>query len=607
LPSTKILPAALALGLLGGLEGGATEPSAPAACFEAWSPAAFSRARQEKRFVLLDLGAVWCHWCHVMEETTYRDPKVVALLESRFVAVRVDQDARPDLSNRYEDYGWPATIVFDADGLELVKFSGYIPAARMASLLQGIIDDPTPGPSARAAIDLPPGNPKGLSKDLRAQLEALLVSRFDSQQEGWGFAKKSLDWDAVEYSLLRGAAGDAAAGHRARATLRAERRLLDPVWGGVYQYSHGGDWDHPHFEKLMAYQAEILRTYAQACALGHHPEDLEAAREIHRYLKAFLGSPDGAFYVSQDADLVQGEHAGAYFALSDRERRAQGIPRVDTHTYARETAWAGTALVALHAASGEPEPLQEALGAAHFVLSERALAGGGFRHGARDEAGPYLGDTVAALRLFLALYPATGDRSWLTRAKEAAAFIDRTFRQDGLPGFVTAARVSRFEPARPQRDENIALARATNLLFHYTGDPAHRRLAERAMGFLAAAEVAARPEPAGVLLADLEMGTEPLHVAVIGPRDDARTKALLAEALALHPAYKRVELLDRREGPPPNADVEYPRLPFPAAFSCTAGRCSAPARTPEELRARVAKLTAQTPLHLMELGVDARR
>jgi hypothetical protein len=127
------------------------------------------------------------------------------------------------------------------------------------------------------------------------------------------------------------------------------------------------------------------------------------------------------------------------------------------------------------------------------------------------------------------------------------------------------------------------------------------------MGFLAAPEVAARPEPAGVLLADLEMGTEPLHVAVIGPRDDARTKALLAEALALHPAYKRVELLDRREGPPPNADVEYPLLPFPAAFLCTAGRCSAPARTPEELRARVAKLTAQTPLHVVELGIDARR
>src|SRR5215470_15632705 len=115
-----------------------------------WGDEAFARAAREHRLVLLDLGAVWCHWCHVMEETTYQDPEVTALLRDHFVAVRVDQDARPDLSNRYEDYGWPATIVFDARGTELVKFSGYIPPPRMASLLRAVVEDPTPGPSAEA-------------------------------------------------------------------------------------------------------------------------------------------------------------------------------------------------------------------------------------------------------------------------------------------------------------------------------------------------------------------------------------------------------------------------------------------------------------------------
>ena len=115
-----------------------------------WSDAAFERARADDRLVLLDLGAVWCHWCHVMEETTYKDPEVVSLIQTRFVPVRVDQDARPDLSNRYEDYGWPATIVFDARGTELVKFAGYIPPARMAALLEALVADPTPGPSVTA-------------------------------------------------------------------------------------------------------------------------------------------------------------------------------------------------------------------------------------------------------------------------------------------------------------------------------------------------------------------------------------------------------------------------------------------------------------------------
>jgi uncharacterized protein YyaL (SSP411 family) len=132
-------------------------------------------------------------------------------------------------------------------------------------------------------------------------------------------------------------------------------------------------------------------------------------------------------------------------------------------------------------------------------------------------------------------------------------------------------------------------------------------MAEHAMAFLAVPEVAARPEPGGVLLASLEMETEPLHIAVVGARDDPRTRALLAEALAMGLAYKRVELVDRREGPGRNADVEYPSLPFPAAFLCTSGRCSAPARTPEELKARAARVKPAPSSHVVELGIDARR
>jgi uncharacterized protein len=101
-----------------------------------WLDAVFSQAKNEQRFVLLDLEAVWCHWCHVMDVTTYRDPKVLALLHGRYLTVRVDQDSRPDLSNQYEDYGWPATVVFDAAGHEIVRRQGYLTPDEMASMLQ---------------------------------------------------------------------------------------------------------------------------------------------------------------------------------------------------------------------------------------------------------------------------------------------------------------------------------------------------------------------------------------------------------------------------------------------------------------------------------------
>jgi len=166
-------------------------------------------------------------------------------------------------------------------------------------------------------------------------------------------------------------------------------------------------------------------------------------------------------------------------------------------------------------------------------------------------------------------------------------FIDRTFRAEA--GFLTARPAGELDPARPQRDENVQLARLANLLYQYTGRAAHRAVAERALRFLAVGEVARRPQPGGVLLADLELRTEPLHVTVVGRRDDPGTQVLLRAAGALPPAYKRIELLDEREGPLPREDVTYPRLGRPAAFVCTEGRCSAPSFTAEELASRLKK------------------
>jgi uncharacterized protein len=122
--------------------------------WQAWSNQEFAYAKREHRFVLLDLEAVWCHWCHVMDANTYSNPAVIKLLRSHYIVVKADQDSRPDLSTRYEDFGWPATIVFDAAGHEIVKRQGYLAPDEMASMLQAIIDDPSPGPSVQAAAKL---------------------------------------------------------------------------------------------------------------------------------------------------------------------------------------------------------------------------------------------------------------------------------------------------------------------------------------------------------------------------------------------------------------------------------------------------------------------
>ena len=272
--------------------------------------------------MILDLEAVWCHWCHVMEKTTYADPEVKSLLAQKYLPVRVDQDANPDLSSRYGDWGWPATIVFAPDGTEIAKIRGYIEPPRMQALLKAIIDDPSPGPSVGEAFEIKPAASAFLSKEQRAELGKNYDESYEEKLGGWGEAQKYIDADSMDLAITRAEAGDATAIKRARQTLDAAIALIDPVWGGVFQYSEAGSWTKAHFEKIMSFQAQYLRQYSQAYALWKDPKYLTAARNIERYLAEFLTSPDGAFYVSQDADLNHDTDGHKYYALAGR-RAAQ--------------------------------------------------------------------------------------------------------------------------------------------------------------------------------------------------------------------------------------------------------------------------------------------
>jgi uncharacterized protein YyaL (SSP411 family) len=556
-----------------------------------WSDSVFTQAKHQQKFVLLDLEAIWCHWCHVMDTTTYRDPKVIALLNKKYLTVKVDQDSRPDLSNRYEDYGWPATVVFDGDGHEIVKRQGYLTPEEMASMLQAVIDDPSPGPSVQAEkkIDFPT-NPL-LAADLRKTLDQDYFAGYDAKLGSWGTDQKFLDWDSVEYAMELAAHGDARAEHMARQTLDAQLQLIDPVWGGVYQYSTDGVWTKPHFEKIMAMQAENLRIYADAYSQFKDPKYLQAAESIRNFLKNFLSGPEGAFYTSQDADVVEGKHSGEYFALNDQQRRAQGLPRVDKHIYSRENGWAITAFATLYGVTGEQDALDRATRAADYISQHRAMPGGGFRHGTKDVGGPFLGDSLSMARAFLALYGVTGDRKWLHSAESSMQFVAHNFQAKTGAGFLTTVAPTdhAYQP-HPQRDENVAVARVANLLGHYSGNPAYHEMSEQAMRYLAAPAIAKRLPVASVLLADYEVGRPPLHLTVVGHKDDPAAKDLFRAALEYPALYKRLEWWDTLEGKLPNPDVQYPPVQKAAAYVCTERTCSPPIYNAAEVAVKVRRV-----------------
>ncbi|AXQ29014.1 thioredoxin domain-containing protein [Solimonas sp. K1W22B-7] len=549
---------------------------------------AFAEARRSQRPVFLYLEARWCHWCHVMQEQTLADPAVRRALARHYVALKVDHDANPLLANRYRDYGWPALIFLAPDGSEIVKRAGYIAPQDFLRLLEAIERDPSPeslGGVAVAAAAQP-----SLTAEARARLLQRHELSYDTRFGGLATAQKFIDRDSVEYALAH--ADDPAERRKAEQTLDAAQALIDPVWGGAYQYSTGSDWQHPHYEKIMRTQAGVLRIYALAWARLQRPADLHAAQAMRDYLLGFLRDPGGGFYVSQDADLVPGEKAHDYYALDDAGRRARGLPRIDRSLYADATGQAAEALATLYEVSGDAAALQAAIAAGDWLLRERRGRDGCFRHGQRDDGQRYLGDCLAPARAFLALYRVTGERRWLQQSVAASDAIIRAF-QAKPAGYLTAkAGRSPLAPL-PDLAENISLVRHFNLLRHYGGRKAHGEAAHHAMRYLASERVVEDAfEEAGILLADEELGRDPLHLVVVGGKGDAAARGLYDIALRTPGGYRRLEWWDRKEGPLANADVEYPKFPRAAGYVCGNGRCSLPSFEAGKYAEAIAKLAA---------------
>ena len=564
--------------------------AAPIAWQTHWSDAVFAQASREHRFVILDLHAVWCHWCHVMDEKTYGDSKVQSLIAKRYLAVSVDADSDPDLSSRYGDWGWPATIVLAADGTEIVKRRGYLPPEQMAALLQAIIDDPSPGPSVTPGIVIGPGGGSHLTSSDRAALTKAYDEVYDEAHGGWGDIHKYIDPAALELTFAKIDSSDGVALRRARQTLDANLRLIDPVWGGIYQYSDEVDWNSPHYEKLLAFQADDLRIYSEAYARWKDPRYLAAAQSLYRYMTHNLAAPDGGFYVSQDADVSSKVTGHEFYAKDDAGRRALGMPRIDTHEYAREAGWAIRALCKFHDVTGDQDALTHAERAARWALANRA-AHGAFRHDANDHAGPFLDDSLAMAQAFVALYRSSGDRVWLAQAGSVLAFVDKQYRSPQA-GY-TAAHSSGNQrgvfrnPVR-QPDQNAALARVASLMHRYTGDVRYQRMARHAMNYLVAfARQAPNQLHAEILLADLELASAPIHITVVGSKADAAARGLHAAALRYPSDYLQIDWWDRGEGPLPNPEIQYPQLDRAAAFACTASACSMPVFNSTEIEPAV--------------------
>jgi uncharacterized protein YyaL (SSP411 family) len=461
-----------------------------------WSKQTFERAKRERKFILLHGAAAWCHWCHVMEETTYRDPEVGRILRERFIAIKVDIDSRPDIEDRYGEWGWPATILFSPDAAEVGKFRGYLPPDEMREVL-GDIERAALGAGEDRALEEP--GPHSATVEALPWV-ALRVTHdmdyyYDAKEGGWGMRQKAPLGENAEVEVRRAAHGDKAARTRLLFSLKKQRALLDPVWGGIYQYSAASHWKEPHFEKLMSFQAPNLEAYSRAYALTKQADLKRDADSIVRYVDRFMTSPAGTFYTNQDADV--GSHdpkarfvdGNVYYRKNEAGRLALGVPWIDKHVYARENGAMIAALVAYGEAGGE-RGLERARRAATALLSTHVAGNGNVvREPGTSSSVRYLAD-AASLGRALALLAEVGKESAF---RDAALRIGERLVAD-LMDESTAALFAHtpdpdshgvFSQRRRPFAHNVSAARFFSALFRLTSDEAWQTRARRVLAAIA--------------------------------------------------------------------------------------------------------------------------
>ena len=537
-----------------------------------WSDATFAKAAREKKFVIMSLQSWWCRWCHVMNRETWANAEVRSLLKDNFIPVYVDQDSRPDISQRYERWGWPATIIFGPDGTEIVKLRGFYSPQFFLPILAETVKDPSP-------VDYPdPGGTErertlatGLSDTQREEILGFIDKAWDEEHGGWS-KSKFVDGNMLIWALQRARQGDTVNTARIKRVLSLmAATMIDKSTGAMNQVNLKPDWSEPAREFPMFAQEAGLAAYARAWTMFGDPAYQQAADRIYGFLRDTLAAPGGGFYASLGM--------------------SEGEPGVDRRLYARETAQAVAGLLAYYDATGVAGARELAVSGARWVLANRALPAGGFRHAEQDKGGPYLADNVEMAKVLLALHRSTGEREWLAQAQATADFIARTFIDPATGGFVASAAPDAKQLTKPikQREDNVTAVRMFSLLSAYTGDIRYREIAEAGMGYLTSPAVLdAFGFLPDVLLAEDELRNEPVHVTIVGAKDDSRSAALYRAALAYPLVNKRAEWWDKREGKLANADVDYPDFPDgPAAFACTSTFCSYPVTEPAEIPAQL--------------------
>ena len=551
-----------------------------------WNQESFKKTQELDKPILLGISAVWCHWCHVMDETTYSDSEVARLIEDKFVPIRVDRDRRPDIDKRYNMGGWPSTVLLTPDG-EVLTGGTYIPPQQMAALLEHVsrLYQESKGKLKARIKELEqemqkPSAEYGLgSEGFQSVIDSLtldIASRFDSTHGGFGDAPKFPHSEALRLALLQyHLQGHKAALNIVKKTLTVmgAGSIYDKEEGGFFRYSTTRDWSIPHYEKMCEDNAKLLVNYLEAYQATGDETFRDTAKGILTYVNAKLSDQEnGGFYGSQDADEV-------YYKLSLPERSKRIPPRIDRTLFVNWNAMMSTAYLLASAVLEDLSYQKFALRTVDLLLKEAFSPKTGMKHYLSEDSSNLSGlltDQAYMIKCLIARYQATVDRKFLGHAETLAKFMfDRLW--DDAGGFYDKPKETDAFGALKRLDkpleENSVTADAFLRLHHLTGKQAYLETAKKTIEYFAS-DYQRHGIMGAVYGLAVELYLHPMQIHVVGSMKDDDTCRFRGESLKTYNPLKVVETLD----PVVDSDrldaLGYPVTGTPTAYVCFEGTCN---------------------------------
>ena len=555
--------------------------------WRAWGAEAFDEAHKSEKPILLSISAVWCHWCHVMDETTYSDPRIIQRINETLIPVRVDNDQRPDINARYNMGGWPTTAILTPAG-EIITGGTYVQPDQMAQLLDQVeqywrenrdsIGDQLTEPSMPQLS----GDPTPDHEVLDLIVEAIR-QQFDRAYGGIGVMPKFPQPEVWELLLSHfTATGDGSLAGMAVRTLdaMAGSNLYDQIAGGFFRYSTTREWTVPHFEKMLDDNAELARLYLRAFQTLGDETYRQVADHLLSWANNTLMNDDGLWGGSQDADEE-------YYRLPPEDREKRDAPYVDptVYTHANALMIQSQLLAASLINPNQYGPI--ALTALEALYDRMWDDQRGLYHvdaGGEPALPGLLIDTAYFGHALLDGYEYTGDPIFLERTHTLLSWAD----QHLWSGHVywdqdernAGEAVGRLKHRQQPLKENAAMARLWLRIGTIEGDEAE---AQRGRAILGALAGFAKDQ--GVFGAPWALATDmaeapELTATVVDSPGHAGTD--LRRAM--------FGLFDRRRGirswpvgTPEFQASGLPEIPLPALYICRGTVCAAPVTDPEHI------------------------